>query len=195
MTPRWSFRFATVLALLCSLLLSGAALVVSLTRSGEAQGRIVMAGPRESYMPRMPVPFVLDDFYLMMLDDGEFVALYAFPPGWAGHTNGCRIHWEPEAKFEAYDAGNGATPLPAAQSRLVSATGLWIDGCGGSKWDAGGRKLFGPALRDLDRFPVTVTAEGSIRIDTRTLRCTGQPCERVWGRGRLLPPPSPEATP
>jgi plastocyanin len=149
-------------------------------------GRVVEAGPPGAYQPRMPIPFALDDFYLMPLEDGEFIALYAYPPGYFGHVRGCRIRWEPNAAYHAYHAGTGATPVPASQQTLVEATGLWVEGCGGAKWDARGQKLFGPAPRDLDRFPVERTAEGNIRVDTRRLQCSRNPCERVQAEGSGL---------
>jgi plastocyanin len=152
----------------------------------DAPGRVVEAGPPEAYRHREPILFALDDFYLMSLEGGEFVALYAYPPGYFGHVRGCRIRWEPDATYQGYHAGTGATPAPVSQQTLVEATGLWVEGCGGSKWDASGRRLFGPAPRDLDRFPVNLTAEGNIRIDTRRLQCSGEPCERVRAEGSGL---------
>jgi plastocyanin len=164
----------------------------------DAPGRVVEAGPPAAYQPLMPIPFALDDFYLMPLDGGEFVALYVYPPGHFGHVQGCRIHWQPDATYQAYHSGTGATPVPASQSTLVEATGLWVEGCGGSKWDSTGRYLFGPAGRDLDRFPVEVTDAGNIRVDTRRLQCSENPCERVRAEGSGLtvlvasPPPARE---
>jgi hypothetical protein len=165
-----------------AVVLAGLALLVSATRGDTPRGRIVDAATRESYLIREPVLFALDDFFLVPLQDGSFVALYAYPPGNAGHVRGCRIRWEPTMTFEAYQAGTGATPVPIDQQMLVRATGLWHEGCHGSRWDARGQYLFGPAGRDLDRFPVRVLDDGRIRIDTRRLHCSARPCRRVWGR-------------
>jgi hypothetical protein len=51
----------------------------------------------------------------------------------------------------------------------------------GGYWDAAGRNLFSPPGRDLNRFPVRLTAD-EIVIDTRRLECGGNPCRRVHRR-------------
>ncbi|MGD9891660.1 MAG: hypothetical protein AB7R89_17440 [Dehalococcoidia bacterium] len=151
----------------------------------DAPSRIVEAGPPAAYQPNMPISFALDDFYLMALESGEFVALYAYPPGYFGHVRGCRIRWEPDATFSALrpiglpPGDELATPNPEGPFEPIEATGLWVEPCGGSKWDSTRRYLFGPAPRDLDRFPVEVTDAGRISVDTRRLQCSGSPCERV----------------
>jgi hypothetical protein len=167
-----------------ALLLAATALVVSLRRTAPAPGRLLELAPPQSYTARQPIPYVLDDFELMKLDDGSFVALYMYPPGFFGHTQGCTIRWNPDATFGATQYPSGATPGPLGQGVEVSAVGLWDEGCGGSKWDATGQKLFGPAPGDLDRFPVTVRA-GRVWVDTRKFGCAGgHPCERVHKVGR-----------
>ena len=177
-----SSRRLSPAAAILALVVATVALLFTLARSPEPRGRVIEAGLTDSYLGRMAIPFDLDDFYLMRLDDGRFVALYAYVPGPSGHVRGCRIHWEPETTFRGYFAGSGASQVSSSQSTLLEVTGLWVDGCSGSKWDAEGRILFGPAGRDLDRFPVHVAEDGTIRVDARRLRCAGSPCERVWGR-------------
>ena len=179
MVPRW----LTPLVAATALILSVVAIVLARRPADDEGGRVVQAATLASYQPLQPVRYVLDDFELMPLAGGRVVALYIYPPGFQGHVYGCTIRWEPTATFEGSFAGTGATPLPAAQSGpVISVTGPWVDNCGGTKWDAEGRRLFGPGPRDLDRFPVTIDAAGTIRVDTRRLQCQGEPCERVWGR-------------
>jgi hypothetical protein len=166
-----------------ALLLAAAALGLSLRRTTQGPRRLLELAPPQSYTARQPIPYTLDDFELMKLDDDSFVALYMYPPGFFGHTQGCTIRWHPETTFHATQYPNGATPGPSGQGVEVSAVGLWDEGCGGSKWDVAGHKLFGPAPGDLDRFPITVR-DGRVWVDTRHLSCAaGHPCERVHKAG------------
>ena len=162
MLPRWLFPAVSLLAVM----LASTALAVSLLHSHDTPGRVVQFEPAFEDFPLLdPLEFPLDDFYLMRVGGDEFVALYVYPPGFFGHVRGCRLHWEPQTKFDG-------------------VTGVWTEGCSGSKWDARGRHLFGPPGRDLDRFPVRVTRRGGrweVQIDTRRLQCRGEPCERVPG--------------
>lgn len=82
-------------------------------------------------------------------------AFYTFTTHPIFREQGCEVTWEPDRVFDGGLAG--------------STTGIFV-GCGGAKFDRTGRRIFGPAPRDLDRFPVTVTPD-SIIVDTRQLIC------------------------
>jgi hypothetical protein len=129
--------------------------------------RLVGAGPASSFHVHQPKAFSKDGFDLIRLDDGRFVALYVYPPGYFGHAQGCTIRWN---------------PVPNLDSNFHEPA-LWMEGCGGALWDPSGHYLFGPS-RDLDQFPVTVHA-GHVFVDTRQLQCPNSsaayPCERVQG--------------
>ncbi len=67
--------------------------------------------------------------------------------------SGCRVEWRADREYE------GASPILR-------------DPCAGSIYDAGGRRLFGPAPRDLDRFAAVVDADArtiEIAMDDRRL--------------------------
>src|SRR6185312_2739911 len=118
-------RLPTLLALV-ALLMAVTALLVALRRSPPTPGRLLQLAPTRSYTVRSPIPYTLDDFQLMKLDDGSFVALYIYPPGMFGHTQGCTIRWEPTATFQGtlYPRGfpAGTPPVPPTGGIPVSAT-------------------------------------------------------------------------
>ena len=157
---------------LIALGLGSAALAVSLMHSHDSRGRVVQIElAPEDLPPLIPVDFPLDDFALMRVEGDQFVALYVYPPGFFGHVRGCRVHWEPHTTYD------GDTEHPVI--------GIWTEGCSGAKWNARGRRLFGPPGRDLDRFPARVVQKGErwvVRVDTQDLQCRDDPCDRVWGR-------------
>jgi hypothetical protein len=134
---------------------------VSAPRHGASVGRLVLAGSVTAFQTNQPQAFTQDDFWLLRLTDGSFMALYAYPPGFFGHAQGCRIRWD--------------LHFPYAPPRSPA---VWYEGCGGALWDPAGHKLFGPGPGDLDRFPVRVV-NGAVVVDTRRLQCASQPCERV----------------
>jgi hypothetical protein len=130
-------------------------------------GRLVDAGPVSAFKALQPKAFSQDDFDLIKLSDGRFVALYVYPPGYFGHAQGCTIRWNPEPDLD----------------RTFHQPAMWMEGCSGSLSDPAGQRLFGPS-RDLDQFAVTVRA-GHVYVDTRTLECpaasAAAPCERAQG--------------
>lgn len=144
--------------------------------SGVERRPVVDAGPVAAFVARQPVEFRDDGFLLMRLEDGGFVAFARYAPPTLNQLRGCRIEWQPERIVSGYHAGRGATPVPASLQTYFEATGVWGEGCLGSVWDARGELISGPTVRNLDRFPVTVSDDGHVRVDTRTLRCSGQPC-------------------
>lgn len=162
-----------------AVLLAAAALVVSVLRRPAAPGRVLELAPPNSYTARQPIPYTLDDFELMKLDDGSFVALYVYAPGFFGHTQGCTIRWQTNTP-NAQVSQNGG-PLQPAPNAVFN---FWDEGCGGSQWDAAGHEIFGPAPGDLDRFPVSLRS-GRVWVDTRHLICAGgHRCARVQKAGR-----------
>jgi hypothetical protein len=154
-----------VAALLVSLAALAVALRVSNRDVPAPAGRLLRAGHVQQYTTHNPVDFALDDFELMPLADGSFVALYSYPPERAGRVRGCTVRWEPERTTITKD--------------FATVTGVWLEPCHGGMWDAAGRYIIGPAGRDLDRFVVTVDEDGDIWVDARTLQCVAAPCGRA----------------
>ena len=108
-----------------------------------------------------PICSYTDRFCITRTIGGEYIALYAvdtYPPA---RDQTCPLYWDPE---DSFDIG----------SRVV--TGLFRSRCNGDRWDITGERLFGPAPRDMDQFPLTVDGE-RFTVDTRRLLC-GAPAER-----------------
>ncbi|HZQ37046.1 MAG TPA: hypothetical protein VFD32_14035 [Dehalococcoidia bacterium] len=157
-----------------AVLLAAAAAVERLRRRTPTPGRLLELAPPQSYQVRQPIPFTLDEFELMKLDDGSFVALYIYPPSFFGHTQGCTIRWKTDTP-NAQVAQDGESLMPAPNAVF----GYWDEGCGGAQWDAAGHKLWGPGPGDLDRFSVGLRS-GRVWVDTRHMHCAGSyPCQRA----------------
>lgn len=60
---------------------------------------------------------------------------------------GCTVPWRPEFEFEG-------------------EKGWFRCPCHGSTYTRGGARVFGPAPRSLDTFPVTINGDGSLLVDT-----------------------------
>lgn len=159
---RRAAAFSLMLAV-AALAVGAAALMAALRDGGAERGRVVQTRllPSESE----PVLFPLDDFYASTGSDGALRALYVYPPGYHGHTRGCKVVW-------IADAVGGGFSL-----------GAFVDPCGGARFDRDGALVSGPAERGLDEFKTAPGIEGVI-VDTRTLYC-----------GAALDAGSPESTP
>ncbi len=150
-----SSRTGAALALLlsiCAVALGVAALLAALRSDDEATpGRMVqtLLVPSESE----PVLFAIDDFYASTGDDGKLRALYAYPPGYFGHERGCKVVWQP---FET--------------APDIARPGLFVEPCGGSRFDRSGARVSGPAERGLDEFRTEPGIEG-VFVDTGVLYC------------------------
>ncbi len=82
-------------------------------------------------------------FHIVRLPDGALLAFSAEYP----HPRGCKIQW-----------------MPSLQ--LQDRRGWFQDPCLGAIWDMNGRRAYGPAPRDMDRFAVRVT-DGEVTVDLR----------------------------
>ena len=129
-----------------------------------------------------PVLFPLDEFFLSRDGSGALHALYLFPPGYSGHTRGCRIVWDDADTIEF-----GSDLL---------GPGLFIDPCGGARFDRDGRLLGGPAERGLDYFGVEPGINGYV-VDTRKLFCgpAYAPPDAATPEPEPSVTPAPSATP
>jgi hypothetical protein len=104
-------------------------------------------GAESKFEVGVPVQFPKGQFWLVKQADGSFVALY-----WHATMTyrGCTVSWRESFVFQ--DPRDG-----------VSKAGWFRDPCSGSTWDVNGVRVFGPATRNLDRFPVEV-ANGSVYV-------------------------------
>ena len=151
------------------------ALVVTLWPDGEAgqdaRGQVVRVGLRLSNINREPWCNEFHHFCIAQIELGQLVALYTYDTQQFCRERGYTVRWVPE--------------LPAAASETgEEGLGVFRSGCV-SIYDMSGRRLFGPAPRDLDRFPLEV-GDREILVDTRTLLCGGtatrdaeEGCERA----------------
>jgi hypothetical protein len=100
----------------------------------------LFAGNEAKFKVGEPVAFPDGKFWLVKQSDGSFVALY-----WHATMTyrGCTVPWRESFRFT--DPRDG-----------VSKLGWFRDPCSGSTWDVNGVRVFGPAPRNLDRFPVEV---------------------------------------
>jgi hypothetical protein len=149
-----SSRTGAALALVLSIAavaLGIAALLAALRDESDGAGRLVQT--RLTPSNAEPTLFALDDFFVSTGADGKLRALYVYPPGYFGHSRGCRITWQP---FET--------------SAGVDRPGLFVEPCGGARFDRSGSLVSGPADRGLDEFRTEPGIEGVI-VDTGVLYC------------------------
>jgi len=64
---------------------------------------------------------------------------------------GCTVVWRPDREFN-------------------DSKGWFGDPCGGALWTLGGVRAFGPAARDMDRYPVAIV-NGEVIVDVRNRLC------------------------
>ncbi len=98
------------------------------------------AGHVGDFVVGQPVAFALARAYLVKQPDGGFLAL-----SWRSTYRGCTVIWRPDFGFT--DPRDGVYKL-----------GWFRDPCHGAIWDVNGVLVAGPAARNLDRFPVEVSA-------------------------------------
>lgn len=151
-------RFAVVVAValsIAAIALGLIALMAQVRNDDTHRGRLVDTRLTNTYTGE-PMLFPLDDFYAVRGDDGRLHAWYVYAPGYSGHVRGCRLVWNA-------DAGVDATPA-------ARASGLFVDPCGGARFDRDGRLIAGPADRGLDYFATSPSVDGII-VDTKRLLC------------------------
>ncbi|MEX0750000.1 MAG: hypothetical protein WD359_04250, partial [Dehalococcoidia bacterium] len=142
-----SARFAVALALLlavAAVIVGAAAFVMAWADEADDTGRLVSTRITLSYEGD-PVLFPLDDFYFARGGDERMRALYVYPPGFFGHTRGCKVVWIAD---EDIDGPGGAGP------------GYFVDPCGGARFSRDGSLAAGPADRGLDYFETQPGVEG-----------------------------------
>lgn len=95
-------------------------------------------------------------FHVVRTTSDEFIALSWRNPG----QSHCTVPW------------NRTSEWPDASGDL--AHGWFRDPCTGSTFDKSGHRVFGPATRDMDRYPVTIVA-GEVTVDSHHYVCGFSP--------------------
>lgn len=96
----------------------------------------------------------------MRLQDGGFLALSTREPrGEETFADRCLIRW--------------MVVHPFRSNVLQPGQGIFRDLAGGQRMTSPAANLWGPGIRDMNRYPVMVTSNGMVVVDTRGL---------IWGR-------------
>ena len=134
----------------------GSAITLAVHRDDDAsaveRGQLVHFGPKlGTDIAHVPFCNELHHFCITEPQEGQLLALYTADPHPSFREQGCTVRWDAIAQQ--------SIGSPSGSERTV--TGLFRDPCGGSKYDISGKRLFGPSPRDLDRFPIAITQDGS----------------------------------
>lgn len=167
-SSRVGAAFALVLAI-AALALAVVAFMSTVRDGGATQGRVVQSRLTNEYSGA-PVLFPIDEFFVGRDSEGHIRAFYIYPPGYFGHTRGCKVLWSEAATIDTEKGKAGP--------------GLFVEPCGGSRFDRDGELVYGPADRGLDEFATQPGVEG-VTVDTRKLYCGPD----------YIPPPTPTPAP
>lgn len=163
-------RVALAVALLITA--AGAVLALVLTFSWpEERPHSLIVARAEDFAPASVTTFRDEEFHLVRLPDGEFLALSMLDPhdkmlvekGLA--PSPCLVPWRPDFEF-------------------LGRQGWFRNPCHGETYDLTGRCFAGPCPRGLDRFKVTVSG-GNVVVDVDEL-ILGPPTD---GRATPVSPP------
>lgn len=148
--PQYELRlkiYASLAALLGILVIGGVFVSVLVSFSWPSSdigspAALIYAGRVDDFEAAQPVKFAEGKFWLVKKEDGSFIALYWKAPA----LRGCSVPWRENFSFR--DPRTGDTTL-----------GWFRDPCSGSTWDVYGVRVFGPAPRNLDEFPVELVGD------------------------------------
>jgi Rieske Fe-S protein len=102
------------------------------------------AGDTSDFAINEPVRFTDHRFWLVQLNEDDFVALLTRDP----HL-GCTVPWRPDFEFGG-------------------KTGWFRNPCHNETYDLTGRCFYGPCVRGMDRFAVKID-RGKVLVDTRAI--------------------------
>ncbi len=123
----------------------GTALIFAWPGSEPVTGARFNLGPEGQY--GLVTQVAEGRFYLVRSSgDEEFIVL-----SWVSPHRGCTVPWRDNFEF------NGRT-------------GWFRDPCSSSTFDREGGRVFGPAPRDMDRYPVSIV-DGDVIVDTTSYVC------------------------
>ena len=153
-SSRTGAALAVVLSI-AALAIGVVAFMSTVRDDSEKPGRLVQSRLTNEYAGQ-PVYFPIDDFFVGRDSEGHTRAFYVYPPGYFGHTRGCKVVWDSAATVDTEKGRAGP--------------GLYVEPCGGAHFDRDGDLVSGPADRGLDEFATQPGVEGVI-VDTRKLYC------------------------
>ncbi len=137
------------------------------TRVQEPVAIVFVAGPIEGFEPGTVSYFEIEHLYIVRASDGRLLALYDLGPyTQALVSQGDESALECRAVFMDDEGGlaqHGSPPVGFE-------TKVFQEPCQGSTWDAVGTRLFGPAVGDMDRFPLDIV-DGVVHVDVSNRRC------------------------
>ncbi|HET9199818.1 MAG TPA: hypothetical protein VFO84_02430 [Dehalococcoidia bacterium] len=146
--PRPSIKAIVVLVIAVLFLIIGTAVSLAfLTPSGEED-----VGNAIQYEFGSVTRFSSENYYLVRLENGDFLSLYDRDTDPEARRSGCRISWEPTEV-------------------VGESEGVFRGDCNESAWAIDGTLLRGPSPRDMDRLDVDVDDDGSVSVDTARLIC------------------------
>lgn len=142
----------------------------------DERGALIHMGPLASLPEIDTTPFCVQSqhFCLVHLKTGAVRALYTYDPHPWFREQGCALPWLPDFRFTDPRTGK-------------SSLGWFRSPCSGATFAYDGTRVFGPAPRDMDQYPVTMEKVGDseiIVVDTTHLICgdthsTGPPATCV----------------
>ena len=136
------------------------------------RGTVIHFGHLDSFPEIETTPFCVEaqHFCLVQLDSGDVRALYTYDTHYWSRERNCDITWRPDMLFTDPDT-------------QVQSQGWFRSGCSGATFRYNGERVFGPAPRNMDEFPVeektsveqagdgdSITVE-YLEVDTRRLIC------------------------
>jgi hypothetical protein len=158
MTSRIGASIAVVMAI-AALAFSIVAFMSTVRDDGVQRGRVVQTRINNEYVGA-PAYFPIDEFYVELDSERHARAFYAYPPGYYGHQRGCKLVWDDLATIEV-------------QAGHVIGPGLYVDPCGGARFNRDGELVWGEAEHGLDEFATQPGVDGFF-VDTRRLICGAQ---------------------
>lgn len=167
----------SLLLSIAAVTLGVAAFMATLRDDGDKPGRVLQTRLTNAFTGD-PLLFPLDDVFMSRDGDGTMHALYAYPPGFFGHNRGCKVVW----------VANDVVQSPEGEV----GPGLFVDPCGGARFDRTGALVSGQADHALDFFETDAGLDGII-VDTRTLWC-GAAYEAPEPRDEPTQTPAPTQT-
>ncbi len=163
------------IALGCTFAIAGAGLIIALAifflaflNSGANSGTVVLEKP-EVYPPGTVQYQAADNFYLVRLQDGKFLALSDLDAANRASPRRCRVH--PLTNADPVRAELVAKYAGRMSPQAAGSTYLLREDCNLAVYDFTGQRLDaeGP---NLDRLAVSTNKQGKLTIDVTNRSCT-----------------------
>ncbi len=154
----------------------GVALALAVTFSwpdGGTPPQTIAAGEVQDFTQGSVTTFPEEEFHLVRLESGEFLALSDLDTHPHFREQGCRIRWREDLEFDG---------------RPFMGRAEWFRGnCSGSNFDVDGRVVSGPSPRGMDGYRVVIE-DGGVFVDTSRLLCGYSSIEQYEYPEYCIPP-------